>query len=222
LELVLFGIGSPLIVEYEETTLRLGHRIVAGIRNMACESFTSPDTPLRGVEELDAATLAVPCLCPMFTPANRRIAVQEALSLGFAFAPALIDPTAIVASSIEIGVGSFVNSAAIIGGASRIGRHVVINRGVSLGHHSLLGDFVSIGPGAIVAGQVEIGSGAMIGAGAVVLPKIRIGAGAVVGAAAVVTRDVPEGARVMGNPARLSESSGGAKRPAPVHHLAGA
>lgn len=47
--------------------------------------------------------------------------------------------------------------------------------------------------------------GASIGAGAVLLPGITIGAGAVVGAGSVVTRDVPDGATVIGNPARVVE-----------------
>ena len=45
--------------------------------------------------------------------------------------------------------------------------------------------------------------GAAIGTGAVVLGGITIGEGAVVGAGSVVTRDVPAGAVVAGNPARV-------------------
>jgi UDP-2-acetamido-3-amino-2,3-dideoxy-glucuronate N-acetyltransferase len=47
---------------------------------------------------------------------------------------------------------------------------------------------------------VEVG--ASIGSGAVILGGVRVGAGALVGAGAVVTRDVPQGAVVVGNPAR--------------------
>lgn len=42
-----------------------------------------------------------------------------------------------------------------------------------------------------------------IGAGAIVLPGVTVGEDAIVGAGAVVTKDVPPGAVVGGNPARL-------------------
>ena len=50
---------------------------------------------------------------------------------------------------------------------------------------------------------VHIGDGAWIGVGAIILKGVRIGDGARVGAGAVVTHDVPPGATVEGNPARV-------------------
>ncbi len=52
-------------------------------------------------------------------------------------------------------------------------------------------------------GRIRIERGAWIGAAAILLPGVTVGAGAVVGAGSVVTRDVPAGAVVVGNPARI-------------------
>ena len=50
---------------------------------------------------------------------------------------------------------------------------------------------------------IRIGPNAWIGGGAIILPGVTIGDDAVVGAGSVVTRDVPAGATVLGNPARI-------------------
>ena len=55
----------------------------------------------------------------------------------------------------------------------------------------------------IVARPVVIEDDAWIGIGAIVLKGVRVGRGARIGAGAVVTKDVPAGATVAGNPARL-------------------
>ncbi len=55
---------------------------------------------------------------------------------------------------------------------------------------------------------VRIGPFAWIGGGAIILPGVTVGADAVIGAGSVVTRDVPPGATVAGNPARLLRLGG--------------
>jgi acetyltransferase-like isoleucine patch superfamily enzyme len=48
-----------------------------------------------------------------------------------------------------------------------------------------------------------IGKGASIGSGATILSRVTVGERAMVGAGSVVTKDVPAGAIVAGNPARV-------------------
>jgi maltose O-acetyltransferase len=50
---------------------------------------------------------------------------------------------------------------------------------------------------------VSIGANVWIGGGAILLPGINIGDDAVIGAGSIVTHNVPAGATVVGNPARI-------------------
>ena len=52
-------------------------------------------------------------------------------------------------------------------------------------------------------GCVEIMDNCFIGSHSIILPDVRIGPNAVVAAGSVVTKDVPEGAIVGGNPAKI-------------------
>ncbi|RZL66113.1 MAG: sugar O-acetyltransferase [Variovorax sp.] len=50
---------------------------------------------------------------------------------------------------------------------------------------------------------IRIGRNVWIGGGAILLPGVTVGDDALIGAGSVVTRDVPAGATVVGNPARV-------------------
>ncbi|MBP7355144.1 MAG: N-acetyltransferase [Longilinea sp.] len=110
-----------------------------------------------------------------------------------------------------------------IGTHSIIEHHVEIQNGVRIHSNVFVPEFsilecdAWIGPNAVLTnaryprstnvknhlkGPV-IRRGAMIGANTTILPGVIIGLSALIGAGSVVTRDVPDGAVVAGNPARI-------------------
>jgi serine acetyltransferase len=201
--IVLFGSGSPVIVDVEETCRRLGLRVAAVVRNVEGPEYSALPDRILPVSLLTAALLALPHAIPLFSPANRRAALGEAMALGARHFPPLLDPSSVLPSSLAVEDGVYLNAGCVLGAASRLGRFAFVNRGCALGHHLVLEAFASIGPGVVAAGQVSVGEAASIGAGAVLAPGVRIGAGATVCAGSVVVRDVAAGVTVAGNPARL-------------------
>ena len=123
----------------------------------------------------------------------------------------------VVLPGAKIGQGCNICSHCLIEDDVVIGDRVTVKSGVQLWNGLRVGDDVFIGPNVTFtndkhpkSGNVNfklfatrIDKGASIGGGATLLPGVRIGAGATVGAGAVVTKDVPPGATVVGNPAKV-------------------
>lgn len=200
--MIFFGVRSPLVVDYEETCCRLGLDISAAVSVNGAPRLIDRSRVV-DLEDFEPSTVKDGFIACAFTPSRRSELVAKARELGLVLAPALIDPTAVVARSVRVGAGSFVNAGVVIGAASILGEGVLVNRAVSLGHHIVLGDYVSVGPGATLAGNVHVGGGAMIGAGATVLPNLRIGANSIVAAGSLVRHHVREGTLVAGNPTKV-------------------
>lgn len=83
-----------------------------------------------------------------------------------------------------------------------IGTEVRIDSLSHIAHGCHIGDEVFIAAGAVLSGSVTVHRGAWIGPGAVIRDGLTIGAGSRIGIGSTVLRDVAEGIRVLGNPAR--------------------
>ena len=117
----------------------------------------------------------------------------------------------------EIGDDVSIGSGSNVEHHVRIGHRVRLHSNVFVPELSVLEDDCWLGPNVVVTNarypatpttkQELVGAyiekRAKIGANTTILPGVRIGTNALVGAGAVVTVDVPPGAVVAGNPARI-------------------
>jgi sugar O-acyltransferase (sialic acid O-acetyltransferase NeuD family) len=115
----------------------------------------------------------------------------------------VVHPAATVHESVALGDGTVVFAGAVLQPDTVVGRHGIVNTGASVDHDCRLGDFVHVAPGARLAGGVTVGDEAFLGIGSAVIPGIQVGARSTVGAGSAAVRPVPEGATVLGVPARV-------------------
>jgi acetyltransferase-like isoleucine patch superfamily enzyme len=125
----------------------------------------------------------------------------------------------------ESSIGTFVEiqKGVKIGSRCKIQSHTFICEGVTIEDEVFIGHNVNFlndrHPAAVTSeGRVKSAADwtvettlvkrrAAIGTGAIILPGVTVGSAAMVGAGAVVTDDVPDGAVVVGNPARIVRHS---------------
>ncbi len=106
---------------------------------------------------------------------------------------AVVEGGAVVCDNVTIHTGAFVCSLTHLGEGVWIGPHVTFTN-TKYPH-------TPTSPTERVGARVK--RGARIGANATILPGVTIGIDALVGAGSVVVSDVPDGAVVAGNPAKV-------------------
>jgi sugar O-acyltransferase (sialic acid O-acetyltransferase NeuD family) len=133
---------------------------------------------------------------------NCKVREAVAAKLDHANYFSVLHPSATIAKTAQIGIGTFLAAHSVVAPDAKVGNHCIINHGAVVDHDCLVGDYTHIAPQSSLGGGGKVGKGVLIGAGAMVLPNIEIADYAVIGAGAVVTKNVAPGIVVVGNPAK--------------------
>lgn len=137
---------------------------------------------------------------------SRRVGIREEIAsrLGLPDSAWLsyVHPSATVSDLASLGPGVVVYPGARVAVAARLDRLALVYYNAVVHHDCVVGEGAVLCAGVLLAGGVVVETGAYLGIGAVVREGVRIGRRALVGMGAVVTRDVADGDRVAGVPAR--------------------
>ncbi|HPC60818.1 MAG TPA: acyltransferase [Verrucomicrobiota bacterium] len=131
-----------------------------------------------------------------------------------------------IGDDVKIGTFVEIQKGAVVGNRCKISSHTFICEGVTIEDEVFVGHGVifindrfprATNPDGTMQTEADwvcvptrVKRRAAIGSGATILCGVTIGEGATVGAGSVVTKDVPDGAVVAGNPARILRQSSSA------------
>lgn len=164
-----------------------GHPIVGGMDTLMADL---------AAKRIDAAFVAIG-----HNGARQRLG-EAILAAGHTLAT-LIDPTAILSSSVKLGAGTLVVAGAILNADTAVSDHVIVNTGASIDHDCHLAAGVHVAPHATLCGGVRVGARTLIGAGATMIPGVSLPADSALGAGATLCTAQRAAGLYVGTPARL-------------------
>jgi len=120
--------------------------------------------------------------------------------------PSLVHPSSYISPSAKIGEGVYIQPSVSIWTKVIIGDFSIVAPMSSVSHHTILGEGCFITPGCTIGSKIVFGSQVFVGMGATVMSGVKkMGDHCFVGAGSLVIRDVEEGKKVFGSPAKERE-----------------
>ncbi len=135
-------------------------------------------------------------------PSARHFLAEKMSALGGQLTSVISPFARIGYFDVALGAGLNVMTGAVITQDVTIGKGCLIHVNATVHHDCRIGEFCEISPGSHILGKVSIGNFTSVGSGAVILPGRKVGNYVIIGAGAVVTKDLADGVKVKGIPAR--------------------
>lgn len=114
----------------------------------------------------------------------------------------VIHSSAIISPSVKLGRGVQIMAGVIIQTNTYVDDNTIVNTGTLIDHDCHIKQHIHIAPGTTISGGVTIGSGSHIGTGTTIIQGIEIGENCLIGAGAVVVKNICNGAKAVGVPAK--------------------
>jgi sugar O-acyltransferase (sialic acid O-acetyltransferase NeuD family) len=143
-------------------------------------------------------------VCAMGMPEFKRRCCEIIASRGGRFTQ-LIHRTTVMGDNVELAEGVVLCPYTVVTANNRLGRCVAVNLHSSIDHDACVDDWSQVNCHCDLTAAVRVGREVFIGSSVSIIPNVKVGDRAYLGAGSVVLRDVPEGAKVFGVPARRKE-----------------
>lgn len=115
----------------------------------------------------------------------------------------LIHPATVISPSVTLGRGIAIKAFCVLASNAKIGDYTFLQSSIICGHDVQIGNYCHINSFSFFAGCVKVNDLVTVNAGAKIVQGKQIGKGSIIGMGSVVIKDVPEGVKVFGNPARI-------------------
>lgn len=143
-------------------------------------------------------------ICALGVPALKRRCSEMIVARGGRFVN-LVHRTVVMGYEVRLGAGVVLCPHSVVSSNTRLGRGVAINLHSTVDHDAVVGDWTQVNCHCDLTAGVSIGAEVFLGSRVTLFPGVRVGDRAHLGGGSVVTRDVPEGVKVFGNPAKRVE-----------------